>query len=156
MSGCASSLACLRWAGKWHGPIAWSASTVVLYYSALSTLVRPRIRRSGWRLSWRWLIVLILPIALDTLTHTVSDVQGMGLGFRETNAWLAVLTGHILPASFYAGDAIGSFNSLMRLVTGWWPALLSSFGPFLEWTRPCISAELTPVSSLGITRRHRS
>ena len=120
-------------------------------------LVRPRIRRSGWRLSWRWLIVLILPIALDTLTHTVSDVQGMGLGFRETNAWLAVLTGHILPASFYAGDAFGSFNSLIRLVTGWLASCAIIF-----WAFPRVDEALhfgkadASEQPYGITRRHRS
>jgi hypothetical protein len=40
------------------------------------------------------------------------------LGFRETNNWLAVLTNHSLPATFYVGDALGSFNSWMRLLTG--------------------------------------
>lgn len=33
--------------------------------------------------------------------------------------WLAaVLTGNLFPADFYAGDALGSFNSGMRLFSG--------------------------------------
>jgi hypothetical protein len=32
--------------------------------------------------------------------------------------WLAQLTNAALPAAFYAGDALGSFNSIMRLLTG--------------------------------------
>ena len=92
--------------------------------------------------------MLILPIALDGLTHTVSDVQGIGMGFRETNAWLAVLTGHILPASFYAGDAFGSFNSLMRLVTGW----LASFA-IIFWAFPRVDAALLPDSNGLFTRQ---
>lgn len=44
--------------------------------------------------------------------------MGIGRGFRATNAWLAMLTGDRLPPSFYAGDALGSFNSWMRLLTG--------------------------------------
>lgn len=48
----------------------------------------------------------------------VSDVAGLGQGFRDSNAWLAALTGQALPSWFYAGDALGSFNSWMRLLTG--------------------------------------
>ena len=55
---------------------------------------------------------------LDGLTHAISDLSGIGQGFRDTNAWLALLTQDTFPISFYAGDAIGSFTSLMRLVTG--------------------------------------
>ena len=63
--------------------------------------------------------LLLLPIVLDGGTHMISDTtDGLLTGFRYDNAWLAALTGHILPESFYAGDALGSFNSWMRLVTG--------------------------------------
>ena len=49
----------------------------------------------------------------------ISDFTGgIGLGFRDNNAWLAALTNQALPATFYAGDALGSFNSWMRLITG--------------------------------------
>jgi uncharacterized membrane protein len=48
----------------------------------------------------------------------LSDLAGIGLGFRDSNQWLISLTYHSLPVSFYAGDAFGSFNSLMRLITG--------------------------------------
>jgi uncharacterized membrane protein len=64
----------------------------------------------------------------------ISDLFGIGQGFRDSNQWLILLTNHSLPVSFYAGDAIGSFNSLMRLITG----LLAGLGvvwlafPFLE------------------------
>jgi hypothetical protein len=37
------------------------------------------------------------------------------------------LTNHVFSPSFYAGDAWGSFNSLMRLLTG------ISFGLGLVW-----------------------
>lgn len=63
--------------------------------------------------------LLLLPIVLDGGTHMISDtVDGLLTGFRYDNAWLAALTGYILPESFYAGDALGSFNSWMRLLTG--------------------------------------
>jgi hypothetical protein len=43
------------------------------------------------------------------------------------NDWLAVLTSHAFPATFYAGDAFGSFNSWMRILSGLF------FGIGLAW-----------------------
>jgi len=57
-------------------------------------------------------------MGIDGITHTISDLYGIGQGFRYTNVWLAALTDNIYPATFYAGDALGSFNSWMRLITG--------------------------------------
>ncbi|MCI0555742.1 MAG: DUF2085 domain-containing protein [Anaerolineae bacterium] len=62
--------------------------------------------------------VLLVPMLIDGGTHMVSDLAGIGQGFRDSNAWLATLTGNLLPPTFYAGDALGSFNSWMRLITG--------------------------------------
>lgn len=45
-------------------------------------------------------------------------MAGIGQGFRDTNKWLAALTNDSLPATCYAGDALGSFNSIMRFITG--------------------------------------
>jgi hypothetical protein len=67
-----------------------------------------------------WLfLVALTPLLLDGLTHLVNDALfGVaGGGFRDTNAWLATLTGHAFP-DFYAGDHYGTFNWWMRLVTG--------------------------------------
>ena len=68
----------------------------------------------------------------------MSDFAGLGQGFRDTNQWLALLTNHAFPATFYAGDALGSFDSIMRFITGllaglsivWFafPHLEASFG----------------------------
>ena len=55
---------------------------------------------------------------IDVGTHSASDLAGIGNGFRDSNLWLAALTGNSLPAWFYVGDSLGSFNSWMRLVTG--------------------------------------
>jgi len=80
---------------------------------------------SGWRAMPVWLWVLLLvPLGIDGISHTISDAINFGAGFRDTNAWLAALTNNALPATFYAGDAIGSFNWWMRLLTG----LLAGFG----------------------------
>jgi len=54
----------------------------------------------------------------------ISDFAGIGQGFRDTNQWLIVLTNNSYPTGFYAGDALGSFNSIMRFITG----LLAGFG----------------------------
>lgn len=67
-----------------------------------------------------WLFgLLALPMAVDGGTHMISDtLDGLTTGFRYNNAWLASLTRDTLPESFYVGDALGSFNSWMRLLTG--------------------------------------
>jgi hypothetical protein len=87
----------------------------------------------GRGLRWQTALLLMLPMALDGGTHMFSDVWGVTAGFRGSNAWLAVLTGNLLPPTFYAGDAWGSFNSLARLVTG----LLAAFG-LTFWLLPLV------------------
>jgi uncharacterized membrane protein len=62
--------------------------------------------------------LLSLPMFVDGVTHLISDLSGIDQGFRTANAWLATLTANRLPASFYVGNALGSFNSWMRLITG--------------------------------------
>ncbi len=61
---------------------------------------------------------MLLPLAVDGGTHAISDLAGIGQGFRDTNQWLALWTHSSYPTSFYIGDALGSFNSLMRFITG--------------------------------------
>lgn len=105
--------------------VAWSDRMVSFYggwflFGLFYVLVRPRWR--GHSLGTA--VLLMLPLALDGGTHMLSDLGGLREGFRETNAWLAALTGHALPATFYVGDQWGSFNSLARLVTG----LLAAWG----------------------------
>ena len=69
------------------------------------------------RLPWWGFVLLLLPMAFDGGTHFISDIiGGIGGGFRYSNLWLAVLTGNVFPATFYVGDALGSFNSWMRFV----------------------------------------
>jgi uncharacterized membrane protein len=99
--------------------VAWSDRMVSMFTSILIFAwawwpLRKRIRPLPiWAL-----ILLLVPMGIDGSTHMLSDILRWGGGFRDTNAWLAVLTNNSLPASFYAGDAIGSFNSLMRILTG--------------------------------------
>lgn len=99
--------------------VAWSDRMVSLYGGILlSVVLWAPLRRRLEPLPWWGFIVLALPMALDGGTHFVSDIAGIGQGFRDSNAWLVALTGHMLPAAFYAGDAVGSFNSWMRIATG--------------------------------------
>ena len=99
--------------------VAWSDRMVAMYGGIflgglIFGLVRHRLRSPKW-----WVFVLLcVPMAIDGATHFVSDLAGVGQGFRYQNAWLARLTGHVLPQAFYAGTGLGSFNSWMRLGTG--------------------------------------
>lgn len=102
--------------------VAWSDRMMALYGSLwlgaiLFALVRKRLRSPA--VVW-WLLVGIVPLSLDGLLHMVNDaLAGLsGAGFRDNNAWLQALTANQLPAWFYAGDALGSFNSDMRWLTG--------------------------------------
>ena len=99
--------------------VAWSDRMVSLYGGLwLFAVLWSPLRRRVKPLTWWGLVLLALPMVLDGGTHFISDLAGIGQGFRDSNVWLAALTGNVLPASFYAGDALGSFNSLMRIVTG--------------------------------------
>jgi len=99
--------------------VAWSDRMVSFYGSIwLFALLWWYLRRRIKSLPLWIFILLLLPMALDGGTHMISDIAGIEQGFRESNQWLVVLTNHLLPASFYAGDALGSFNSWMRLITG--------------------------------------
>lgn len=99
--------------------IAWSDRMISFYTSVwMFALLWYPFRRKVKPISWWGFILLLLPIAIDGGTHAVSDLAGIGQGFRDTNQWLVVLTNNAFPATLYAGDALGSFNSLMRLLTG--------------------------------------
>jgi uncharacterized membrane protein len=99
--------------------VAWSDRMISFYtsvwcFAALWHPFRHRVKTlSGWGFA-----LLLLPMALDGSTHLISDFAGIGNGFRDTNAWLAMLTHGAFPATFYTGDMLGSFNSLMRFITG--------------------------------------
>ena len=99
--------------------LGWSDRMVSFYTSVwIFAVLWIPIRRKVKPLPWWGFALLLLPIALDGGTHFLSDFAGIGQGFRDSNQWLAALTHNAYAASFYAGDALGSFNSWMRLVTG--------------------------------------
>lgn len=99
--------------------VAWSDRMVSLYTSfAAGAAIYAVLRRRVTPLPVLILIALLIPIGLDGVSHAVSDFWGIGHGFRDTNEWLRAMTGNVFPVSFYSGDAWGSFNSWMRLISG--------------------------------------
>ncbi len=99
--------------------VAWSDRMASMFTSLwLFGLLWYPLRKRIPRLPWWGLILFLLPMVIDGGSHVFSDLEGFGGGFRDSNAWLAVLTNNVFPTSFYAGDALGSFNSTIRLLTG--------------------------------------
>jgi uncharacterized membrane protein len=91
-------------------------NTAIFTTFVLAGLAYGLLRKRLPSLRWPLLLLLILPMALDGGSHIISEVTG--LGFRETNSWLAAMTGGVFPEMFYAGTTLGSFNWLMRTLTG--------------------------------------
>jgi uncharacterized membrane protein len=99
--------------------VAWSDRMVSMFASLwLFGVLWWPVRHKLKPLPWWGLVLFLLPMAVDGTSHFFSDLSGIGQGFRNGNVWLVVLTHYIFPVSFYSGDAWGSFNSLMRLLTG--------------------------------------
>lgn len=99
--------------------VAWSDRMVSMYTSLLVFgLLWWRVRQRARPLTWLWLVVFLIPMVLDGTSHMISDLWGLGEGFRYTNEWLARLTNYYFPPGFYIGNGFGSFNSWMRLLTG--------------------------------------
>lgn len=99
--------------------VAWSDRMIYFYGGVwFFALLWWPLRRRLKSLPWWGLVLFLLPMALDGSTHFLSDLAGIGQGFRYTNLWLADLTQFAFATNFYAGDALGSFNSWMRIITG--------------------------------------
>lgn len=108
--------------GELGWKVAWSDRMVYMYGSLwLSSILYGLLRHRQIIKPLRLISfgLLLLPMLIDGGTHLISDMTG-GLtdGFRYGNQWLADLTHHALPDGFYVGDALGSFNAWMRLITG--------------------------------------
>jgi uncharacterized membrane protein len=99
--------------------VAWSDRMISMYASILIfAWIWYPIRNKVKTLPWWGVILLFMPMGLDGVTHMISDFAGIGQGFRDSNVLLTALTNNAFPASFYAGDALGSFNSGLRWITG--------------------------------------
>ena len=102
--------------------VAWSDRMVYMYGGILLaglafTFLHSRRGIRPLRLSM--LALFLLPMILDGASHWWSDVTGgLAGGFRYSNQWPANLTGSQFPNWFYVGDALGSFNSWLRLASG--------------------------------------
>jgi len=108
--------------------VAWSDRMISFYGGVwLFALLWYPLRRKLKSLPWWGLVLFLLPMALDGGTHFLSDLAGLGQGFRYANQWLANLTHFAFSPNFYTGDALGSFNAWMRIMTG----LLAALG--LVW-----------------------
>jgi uncharacterized membrane protein len=99
--------------------VGWSDRMFSMYTVILpATWIWIAFRKKLGALSIWGLLFFLVPMVLDGTTHVVSDIAGFGQGFRDNNVWLAAITNNSLPVSFYVGDALGSFNSWMRLLSG--------------------------------------
>lgn len=127
--------------------VAWSDRMVSMYTSILffGWMWYP-LRKRIKALSLWGLLLFALPIFLDGSSHFVSDFSGIGQGFRDTNAWLAALTNNAFTPGFYSGDALGSFNSWMRLLTG------VLFGLGIVWYGFPYVAEAARLAGLRVER----
>lgn len=130
--------------------VAWSDRMVSMFTSTwLFGLMWWSLRRRLKPLPWWGIVLFMLPMAVDGTTHLFSDLAGIGQGFRDSNTWLVVLTHQAFSATFYAGDAWGSFNSIMRLLTG------ISFGMGLVWfvfpyLDDAFSQKVPPLTGLAV------
>jgi uncharacterized membrane protein len=131
--------------------VAWSDRMVSMFTSILffSWLWYPLRRRLKALPLWGF-ILLILPMVIDGGSHFLSDIAGLWEGFRQTNTWLASLTNNSFPINFYEGDALGSFNSWMRLITG------VTFGLGIVWFGFPYIDEIFTDNTDRIENRYRS
>lgn len=108
--------------------VAWSDRMVAINFGLVFILWFRYFRKNFSRLlSWRNLLLIAFPMAVDGFTHLFSDFAGLGLGFRDSNQWLAAITNNAFSPTFYSGDGWGSFNSIARLATGF------IFGAGIVW-----------------------
>lgn len=99
--------------------IAWSDRMVSMYGGILiGSLLVSAFQNWIKQISLWWLPIVMIPMGVDGLTHAVSDLFGFQDGFRYHNSWLGSLTGQLFEQAFYVGNAIGSFNWWMRLLSG--------------------------------------
>lgn len=128
--------------------VAWSDRMVSMYTSIwIFGLSWGFLRKKTRQLPLWGFLLLALPMAIDGTTHLISDFAGIDQGFRYSNEWLAALTNHQFSAAFYYGDALGSFNSWMRLITG----ILFGLGLVL-FGFPYVQAALTSAEQLVLSK----
>lgn len=99
--------------------VAWSDRMVSMYTAILpAAWLWAALRKNLGTLSGWGFLFFLVPMIVDGTTHIISDFAGIGQGFRDNNVWLVNVTNNTFSPSFYAGDALGSFNSWIRLLSG--------------------------------------
>lgn len=99
--------------------VAWSDRMISFYGGVwVFALALTPFRKKIKKLPLWGLVLFLIPMIIDGVSHIISEFSGYQEGFRYTNQWLATLTRNQFPASFYIGNMLGSFNALMRIVTG--------------------------------------
>jgi len=125
--------------------VAWSDRMISMYGGIwLAGLIWGLLPKQSEKISIWIFFLFALPMALDGGTHFLSDLSGFTTGFRYSNEWLAILTNHHFTTHFYQGDALGSFNSWMRWVTG----LLFGFG-LVWWAFPYVEEAFLERSNIN-------
>ena len=80
--------------------VAWSDRMISFYTSVwLFAVIWYPFRNKVKSLPWWAFLLLLAPITFDGVTHVISDMAGIGQGFRDTNAWLVALTNNVFPTS---------------------------------------------------------
>lgn len=124
--------------------VAWSDRMVSMFLSLwLVGILWWPVRRKLKHLPWWGLVLFLLPMVVDGTSHLISDLAGIGQGFRYHNLWLLTLTHNAMPVNFYAGESWGSFNSLIRLLTG----IMFGIG-FVWYTYPYLDLVLSRQDSV--------
>jgi uncharacterized membrane protein len=130
--------------------LAWSDRMTAMYTGLfIFMIVTFGLRRRLKPLPVWAFALLLAPLALDGMAHFVSDLAGLGAGFRDSNLWLAALTANRLPIAFYAGDAWGSFNAWMRLLSGSSSGWASPGSRYLAWRAPSRRRRVVPAQTRG-------
>ncbi len=135
--------------------IAWSDRMMSFYGSIwIGAIIYAALRNRLKSLSpVKWFFLGILPVGLDGVTHFINDALAgtTGAGFRDTNDWLRFITLNVFPNSFYIGDALGSFNSDMRWITGFLFGLMTVWFLF-----PIIEEGMRDVQSQAARQLERA
>ncbi len=136
--------------------IAWSDRMISFYTSLwFFALLWWPFRKKMKPLRWWVFALLILPMALDGGSHALSDIGGIGMGFRDSNQWLALMTHNAFPTTFYAGDALGSFNSWARFITGVLAGLAIAWLAFpYIFQSQGLNKKLSGTDSYGVALEH--
>jgi uncharacterized membrane protein len=121
--------------------VAWSDRMISMYSSLwIFGIVWGTIRKKARHLPLWGFLIFLLPMIIDGFSHLFSDFAGLGQGFRDSNIWLVVLTKGVFSTSFYVGDAWGSFNAWMRLISG------VTFGIGIVWFGfPYVESEFSDI-----------